>query len=155
MSKATPRAAVAKFAAAGKSTRRKDLGLLAISYGNIYVARIAFGANDAHTIGVLQEAEACDGPSLIIACSHCIAHGYDMKFGLEQTKAAVEKWLHWPLYRYNPDLALEEKNPFSLDSRRKPQNQAGGLHLSRRALLACCCSKAILRSPPHCWHWQR
>ncbi|MCO5188378.1 MAG: pyruvate:ferredoxin (flavodoxin) oxidoreductase [Anaerolineae bacterium] len=120
MSKATPRAAVAKFAAAGKSTRRKDLGLLAISYGNIYVARIAFGANDAHTIRVLQEAEAYDGPSLIIAYSHCIAHGYDMKFGLEQQKAAVESG-YWPLYRYNPDLALEEKNPFSLDSRRKPQ----------------------------------
>jgi pyruvate-ferredoxin/flavodoxin oxidoreductase len=120
MSKATPRGAVAKFAAGGKTTRRKDLGLLAISYGNIYVARIAFGANDAQTIRTLLEAEAYDGPSLIIAYSHCIAHGYDMKFGLDQQKAAVDSG-YWPLFRYNPDLADNDENPFHLDSSRKPK----------------------------------
>jgi pyruvate-ferredoxin/flavodoxin oxidoreductase len=120
MSKATPRGAVAKFAAGGKSTRRKDLGLLAISYGNVYVARIAFGANDAQTIRTLLEAEAYDGPSLIIAYSHCIAHGYDMKFGLEQQQAAVDSG-YWPLFRYNPDLADTDENPMHLDSRRKPK----------------------------------
>ncbi|MCA9973276.1 MAG: pyruvate:ferredoxin (flavodoxin) oxidoreductase [Anaerolineales bacterium] len=116
MSKATPRGAVAKFAAAGKPAAKKDLGLLAISYGNIYVARIAFGANDAQTIRAFLEAEAYDGPSLIIAYSHCIAHGYDLKFGLEQQDAAVKSG-YWPLFRYNPDLASEGKNPFQLDSR--------------------------------------
>jgi pyruvate-ferredoxin/flavodoxin oxidoreductase len=120
MSKATPRGAVAKFAAGGKTTRRKDLGLLAISYGNIYVARIAFGANDAQTIRTLLEAEAYDGPSLIIAYSHCIAHGYDMKFGLDQQQAAVDSG-YWPLFRYNPDLADNGENPMHLDSRRKPK----------------------------------
>lgn len=116
MSKATPRGAVAKFAAAGKPTGKKDLGLLAISYGNIYVARIAFGANDRQTIQAFMEAEAYDGPSLIIAYSHCIAHGYDLKFGLQQQDAAVKSG-YWPLFRYHPDLALEGKNPFTLDSR--------------------------------------
>ena len=116
MSKATPRGAVAKFAAAGKPMPKKDLGLLAISYGNIYVAKVAFGAKDAQTVRAFQEAEAYDGPSLIIAYSHCIAHGYDMKFGLEQQAAAVNSG-HWPLYRFNPDLADGEQNPFALDSR--------------------------------------
>lgn len=116
MSKATPRGAVAKFAAAGKPMPKKDLGMIAISYGNIYVARVAFGAKDAQTIRAFLEAEAYDGPSIIIAYSNCIAHGYDMKFGLEQQKAAVDSG-HWPLYRYNPDLALEGQNPFQLDSR--------------------------------------
>lgn len=116
MSKATPRGAVAKFAAAGKPIAKKDLGLLAVSYGNIYVARVAFGANDAQTVRAFLEAEAYDGPSLIIAYSHCIAHGYDLKFGLEQQKAAVES-AYWPLFRYNPDLETEGKNPFQLDSR--------------------------------------
>lgn len=116
MSKATPRGAVAKFAAAGKPMPKKDLSMIAISYGNIYVARVAFGAKDAQTVRAFLEAEAYDGPSIIIAYSNCIAHGYDMKFGLEQQKAAVDSG-HWPLYRYNPDLALAEKNPFQLDSR--------------------------------------
>ena len=116
MSKATPRGAVAKFAAAGKPMPKKDLGMIAISYGNIYVARVAFGAKDAQTVRAFLEAEAYDGPSIIIAYSNCIAHGYDMKFGLEQQKAAVDSG-HWPLYRYNPDLDLEGKNPFQLDSR--------------------------------------
>ncbi|MCA9942527.1 MAG: pyruvate:ferredoxin (flavodoxin) oxidoreductase, partial [Anaerolineales bacterium] len=116
MSKATPRGAVAKFAAAGKPMPKKDLGLLAISYGNIYVARVAFGAKDAQTVRAFQEAEAYDGPSLIIAYSHCIAHGYDLKFGLEQQAAAVDSG-HWPLYRFNPDVAGTGQNPFALDSR--------------------------------------
>ncbi|WP_420631718.1 pyruvate:ferredoxin (flavodoxin) oxidoreductase [Candidatus Leptofilum sp.] len=121
MSKATPRGAVAKFAAAGKPMPKKDLGLLAISYGNIYVARVAFGAKDAQTVRAFQEAEAYDGPSLIIAYSHCIAHGYDLKFGLEQQAAAVGSG-HWPLYRFNPDMASSEKNPFTLDSRPPKQS---------------------------------
>ena len=104
MSKSTPRGAVAKFAAAGKPLPKKDLGMLAMTYGNVYVARVAFGANDKQTVQALLEAEAYDGPSLIIAYSHCIAHGYDMKFGLEQQQAAVDSG-HWVLYRYNPELA--------------------------------------------------
>ena len=116
MSKATPRGAVAKFAAAGKPMPKKDLGMLAMTYGNIYVARVAFGANDRQTVQAFLEAEAYDGPALIVAYSHCIAHGYDMKYGLEQQDAAVKSG-YWPLYRFNPDLALEGKNPFQLDSR--------------------------------------
>lgn len=116
MSKATPRGAVAKFAAAGKAMPKKDLGLLAMSYGNIYVARVAFGANDKHTVQAFLEAEAYEGPSLIIAYSTCIAHGYDLKYGLEQQQAAVNSG-YWPLYRYHPELTLEDKNPFQLDSR--------------------------------------
>lgn len=116
MSKATPRGAVAKFAAAGKSLPKKDLGLLAISYGNVYVARVAFGANDTQTVKAFLEAEAYDGPSIILAYSHCIAHGYDMKYGLEQQQAAVQTG-YWPLYRYNPDRTHEGQNPFQLDSK--------------------------------------
>jgi pyruvate-ferredoxin/flavodoxin oxidoreductase len=117
MSKATPRGAVAKFAAAGKPLPKKDLGLLAISYGNIYVARIAFGANDRHTIRAIMEAEAYEGPSLIIAYSSCIAHGYDLLYSLEQQQAAVQSG-YWPLFRYNPELKEQGKNPFALDSRK-------------------------------------
>ncbi|MDX1413018.1 MAG: pyruvate:ferredoxin (flavodoxin) oxidoreductase [Candidatus Promineifilaceae bacterium] len=117
MSKATPRGAVAKFAAAGKPLPKKDLGLLAISYGNIYVARIAFGANDRQTVQAIMEAEAYDGPSLIIAYSSCIAHGYDLVYSLEQQDAAVKSG-HWPLYRYDPDKANLGKNPMKLDSRK-------------------------------------
>ena len=116
MSKATPRAAVAKFAAAGKPMPKKDLGMLAMSYGNIYVARVAFGANDAQTIRAFMEAAAYDGPSLILAYSHCIAHGYDLKFGLNQQKAAVQTG-YWPLYRYNPDREAQGLNPFTLYSK--------------------------------------
>lgn len=115
-SKATPRAAVAKFAARGKATAKKDLGLLAMAYGTVYVARVAMGANDQQTLHAFQEAEAYDGPSLIIAYSHCIAHGIEMNKGLEQQKLAVQTG-HWPLYRYNPKLAEEGKNPFILDSK--------------------------------------
>jgi pyruvate-ferredoxin/flavodoxin oxidoreductase len=115
-SKSTPRAAVAKFAAGGKPLPKKDLGLLAISYGNVYVARIAMGANDAQTIKAFAEAEAYNGPSIIIAYSHCIAHGYDLKLGLDQQKKAVQTG-YWPLYRYNPTLADKGQNPFTLDSK--------------------------------------
>ena len=116
MSKATPRAAVAKFAAAGKPMPKKDLGMLAMSYGNIYVARVAFGANDSQTIKAFLEAEAYDGPSLILAYAHCIAHSYDLQYGLDQQKAAVQSG-YWPLYRFNPDRVAQELNPFQLDSR--------------------------------------
>jgi len=116
MSKATPRAAVAKFATGGKQTAKKDLALEAISYGSVYVARVAMGGNDTHTVKAFLEAEAYDGPSLIIAYSHCIAHGYDLAFGMEQQKAAVLSG-YWPLLRYNPVLRAEGKNPFQLDSR--------------------------------------
>jgi pyruvate-ferredoxin/flavodoxin oxidoreductase len=116
MSKATPRGAVAKFAAAGKPLPKKDLGMLAITYGNVYVAKVAMGASDKQTVQAFLEAEAYDGPSLIIAYTPCIAHGYDLRYGLEQQDAAV-KTGYWPIYRYNPDLAIEGKNPFQLDSR--------------------------------------
>ena len=115
-SKATPRAAVAKFAANGKSMPKKDLGMIAMSYGYIYVARIAMGANDQQTLRAFLEADAYDGPSLIIAYSHCIAHGIDMRKGLEQQKLAVNSGI-WPLYRYNPALANEGKNPLLIDSK--------------------------------------
>jgi pyruvate-ferredoxin/flavodoxin oxidoreductase len=116
MSKATPRGAVAKFAAGGKPQPKKDLAMISMTYGNIYVARVAFGMNDMHTVRAFLEAEAYDGPSLIIAYSHCIAHGYDLKHGLEQQKAAVQSG-HWPLMRYNPDLVKQGKNPLILDSK--------------------------------------
>jgi pyruvate-ferredoxin/flavodoxin oxidoreductase len=110
MSKSTPRAAVAKFAAGGKQTPKKDLAMLAMTYRNVYVARVAMGANDAHTLRAFLEAESYDGPSLIIAYSHCIAHGYDLRLGLEQQKKAVLTG-HWPLIRFDP------RSGFSLDSR--------------------------------------
>ncbi len=116
MSKSTPRGAVAKFAAGGKNQAKKDLGLIAMTYGNVFVARVAMGANDLHTVKTFLEAEAYDGPSLIIAYSHCIAHGINMKTGMENQKAAVES-AHWPLFRYNPDLVKQGENPFKLDSK--------------------------------------
>jgi pyruvate-ferredoxin/flavodoxin oxidoreductase len=115
-SKSTPRAAVAKFAAQGKGLSKKDLGLLAMSYGYVYVARIAMGANDQHTLRAILEAEAYDGPSLIIAYSHCIAHGIDMAKGLDQQKLAVNSG-YWPLYRYNPALTAQGQNPLVIDSK--------------------------------------
>ncbi len=116
MSKATPRGAVAKFAASGKPLGKKDLALLAMTYGNIYVARVAFGASDSQTLKAFLEAEAYDGPALIVAYSTCIAHGYDLAKGLDQQKAATASG-HWPLFRYNPDLLKENKNPLQLDSK--------------------------------------
>ncbi len=116
MSKATPIGAVAKFAAGGKHTPKKDIAMMAINYGRAYVAHIAMGGNDGQTMKALLEADAYDGPSLIIAYSHCIAHGYDLVHGLDQQKLAVNSG-HWPLFRYNPLLAKDGKNPFVLDSR--------------------------------------
>lgn len=116
MSKATPLGAVAKFAAGGKTTAKKDLALQAMSYGNVYVARVAMGANDSQTVKAFVEAERYRGPSLIIAYSHCIAHGYDLKHGLRQQKLAVESG-YWPLFRFHPDgngesgLQLDSKAP--------------------------------------------
>ncbi len=114
-SKATPLGASAKFAEAGKESPKKDLGLLAMSYGNVYVARIAFGAKMAQTVQAFQEAEAYPGPSLIIAYSHCIAHGYDMAFGVEQQKLAMSSGV-WPLYRYDPRRVGKGEPPLHLDS---------------------------------------
>jgi pyruvate-ferredoxin/flavodoxin oxidoreductase len=116
MSKATPLGAVAKFAAGGKRIPKKDIAMMAMNYGRAYVAHIAMGGNDGQTMKAFAEAEAHNGPSLIIAYSHCIAHGYDMVHGIEQQKNAVLSG-HWPLFRYNPGLAKEGKNPFQLDSR--------------------------------------
>jgi len=116
MSKATPRGAVAKFATGGKQNSKKDLAMEAISYGSVYVARVAMGGGDMHTLKAFREAEAHNGPSLIVAYSHCIAHGYDMVYGMNQQKSAVLSG-YWPLIRYNPALRAEGKNPFQLDSR--------------------------------------
>jgi pyruvate-ferredoxin/flavodoxin oxidoreductase len=116
MSKSTPRGAVAKFAAAGKPRPKKDLGMMAVNYGNVYVAKVAFGANDMQTVKAFNEAEAYDGTSIIIAYAHCIAHGFNLVHGLDQQKLAVQSG-HWPLFRYNPDLVAQSKNPFQLDSK--------------------------------------
>lgn len=115
-SKSTPMGAVAKFAMGGKRVAKKDLALLAMGYGHVYVARVAMGAGDQQTIKAFLEAEAHNGPSLILAYSHCIAHGYDLALGMEQQKKAVQSG-HWPLMRYNPALATEGKNPLVLDSK--------------------------------------
>lgn len=117
MSKATPRGAVAKFAAGGKQVAKKDLGMIAMTYGSVYVARISMGANPRQVIRAFLEAEAYDGPSLIIAYSHCIAHGINMLKGLEQQKLAVNSG-HWPLFRFNPMLTKEGKNALTLDSKK-------------------------------------
>jgi pyruvate-ferredoxin/flavodoxin oxidoreductase len=116
MSKSTPRAAVAKFAAGGKMMPKKDLGLLAMTYGNIYVAKVAMGANTNQTVKAFVEAEAYPGPSLIIAYAHCIAHGINMTTGYLEHKKAVECG-HWPLYRFDPRLTGQGKNPLQLDSK--------------------------------------
>ena len=115
-SKATPLGAVAKFAAGGKSTPKKDLGRMAMAYGSVYVAQIAMGASDIQTLDAIREAESYDGPSLVIAYSHCIAHGIDMAKGMQQQKLAVESG-HWPLYRFDPRRAAEGELPLRLDSK--------------------------------------
>jgi len=115
-SKSTPRAAVAKFAMSGKSLPKKDLGLIAMAYGYVYVARVSIGYNDQQTLKAFLEAEAFDGPSLIIAYSNCIQQGYDMVHGLQQQKLAVQSGA-WPIYRYNPNLAHEGKNPLTIENR--------------------------------------
>jgi pyruvate-ferredoxin/flavodoxin oxidoreductase len=116
MSKATPRGAVAKFAAGGKPTPKKDLAMMAMTYGNVYVARVAMGASDAQTVRAFVEAESYDGPSLIIAYSHCIAHGINMTTANDQQKRAVDSG-YWTLMRYDPRLAAEGQNPLQLDSK--------------------------------------
>ncbi|CAG0928911.1 pyruvate-ferredoxin/flavodoxin oxidoreductase [Thermoflexales bacterium] len=115
-SKSTPRGAVAKFAAGGKPLGKKDLGRLAMTYGNVFVAQIAMGANDAQTIKAIVEAESYNGPSLIIAYSHCIQQGIAMERGLDQQKLAVQS-AYWPLFRFDPRLAEQGKNPLQLDSK--------------------------------------
>jgi pyruvate-ferredoxin/flavodoxin oxidoreductase len=115
-SKATGMGAVAKFSAGGKQTAKKDLALMAINYGNVYVARVAMGGNDTQTLKAFLEAEHYEGPSLILAYSHCIAHGINMQKGLDHQKAAVDSG-YWPLFRFHPDLLREGKNPLVLDSK--------------------------------------
>ncbi|MFP3853368.1 MAG: pyruvate:ferredoxin (flavodoxin) oxidoreductase [Anaerolineales bacterium] len=115
-SKATPRGAVAKFAAGGKGQPKKDLGQMAMTYGNVYVAQVAMGKDDRHTLRAFLEAESYDGPSLIISYTHCIAHGYDLRYGLGQQERAVDSG-YWPLYRFDPRLAEKGENPLQLDSR--------------------------------------
>jgi pyruvate-ferredoxin/flavodoxin oxidoreductase len=117
MSKATPLGAVAKFSAGGKTMPTKDLALQTIAYADVYVARVAMGADPQQTLNAFREAEAYPGPSLIIAYSHCIAHGYDMKDGLDQQYRAVASG-HWPLLRYDPAVRADGGNPFLLDSPR-------------------------------------
>ena len=131
MSKATPLGAVAKFAAGGKPSGKKDLGLIAMSYGNVYVGRVAMGARDEQTLRTFLEAEAYDGPSLIIAYSHCIAHGINMTTGMKNQKAAVESG-QWLLYRYNPDRAEQGENPLTLDSRPPKLPVIEYLHMENR-----------------------
>jgi pyruvate-ferredoxin/flavodoxin oxidoreductase len=114
-SKSTPLGAAAKFASAGKGVHKKDLGLIAMSYGHVYVASVAFGARDSHTVQAFQEAISYPGPSLIIAYSHCIAHGYDMRFGAEQQKLAVNSGI-WPLYRYDPRRVGKGEPPLVIDA---------------------------------------
>jgi pyruvate-ferredoxin/flavodoxin oxidoreductase len=115
-SKSTPRAAVARFAANGKSLPKKDLGMIAMAYGYVYVAKVAMGSSDQQTLNAFMEADAYDGPSMILAYSHCINHGFDLRKGLEQQKLAVQSG-HWPLYRYNPAFIAEGRNPLTIDSK--------------------------------------
>ena len=120
-SKATPTGAVAKFAASGKKTRKKDLGLMAMSYGYVYVASISSGSNRNQTLKAMLEAEKYDGPSIVIAYAPCIAHGIDMSFSQREGKLAVDSG-YWPLYRFNPEIEEEGKNPFVLDSKEPTYN---------------------------------
>jgi pyruvate-ferredoxin/flavodoxin oxidoreductase len=115
MSKATPRGAVAKFASDGKASAKKDLGLIAMTYGNVYVASVAMGARDEHTLRAFIEAESYDGPSLILAYSHCIAHGIDMAKGMQHQRQAVDSG-RWLLYRHDPRRAARGENPLIVDS---------------------------------------
>ena len=147
-SKSTPRAAVAKFAAGGKPGPKKDLGLIAMSYGNIYVASVAMGAKDEHTLKAFLEAEAYNGPSLIIAYSHCIAHGINMTTAMSNQKTAVDSG-QWLLYRYNPERAAQGENPLTLDSRTPTRKVADYLQMETRF-------KMLTKSNPdeakHLWH---
>ncbi|MEH2385546.1 MAG: pyruvate:ferredoxin (flavodoxin) oxidoreductase [Nostoc sp.] len=130
-SKATPRGAVAKYAASGKPAPKKDLGMIAMTYGNVYVASVALGARDEHTLKAFLEAEAYDGPSLIIAYSHCIAHGINMTTGMNHQKTLVESG-RWLLYRHNPELLLQGKNPLQLDMRSPKQSVEDSMYQENR-----------------------
>ena len=130
-SKATPKAAVAKFAASGKPAPKKDLGLMAMTYGNVYVASVALGAKDEHTLKAFLEAEAFDGPSLIIAYSHCIAHGINMTTGMNHQKSLVESG-RWLLYRHNPEWQGQGKNPLQLDMRSPTQSVEASMYQENR-----------------------
>ncbi|QLE50719.1 pyruvate:ferredoxin (flavodoxin) oxidoreductase [Nostoc sp. C057] len=130
-SKATPRAAVAKYAASGKPGGKKDLGMIAMTYGNVYVASVALGARDEHTLKAFLEAEAYDGPSIIIAYSHCIAHGINMTTGMNHQKTLVESG-RWLLYRHNPELLKQGKNPLQLDMRSPTQSVEHSMYQENR-----------------------
>ncbi|MDM9580582.1 pyruvate:ferredoxin (flavodoxin) oxidoreductase [Nostoc sp. GT001] len=130
-SKATPRAAVAKYAASGKPAPKKDLGMIAMTYGNVYVASVALGARDEHTLKAFLEAEAYDGPSVIIAYSHCIAHGINMTTGMNHQKTLVESG-RWLLYRHNPELLNQGKNPLQLDMRSPTQSVEHSMYQENR-----------------------
>ena len=130
-SKATPRGAVAKFAAGGKPAPKKDLGLIAMTYGNVYVASVAMGARDEHTLKAFIEAEAYEGPSLIIAYSHCIAHGINMTTAMSHQKALVESG-RWLLYRYNPELKEMGQNPLQVDSRSPKKGVEASMYAENR-----------------------
>lgn len=130
-SKATPRAAVAKFAASGKPAPKKDLGLIAMTYGNVYVASVAMGAKDEHTLKAFLEAEAYNGPSLIIAYSHCIAHGINMTTAMNHQKTLIESG-RWLLYRHNPELQKQGKNPLQLDMRSPTQSVEHSMYQENR-----------------------
>ncbi|WP_427157417.1 pyruvate:ferredoxin (flavodoxin) oxidoreductase [Aliinostoc sp. HNIBRCY26] len=131
MSKSTPKGAVAKFAAGGKPAAKKDLGLIAMTYGNVYVASVAMGAKDEHTLKAFLEAEAYNGPSLIIAYSHCIAHGINLSTAMQNQKAVVDSG-RWLLYRYHPDLTQQGKNPLQLDSRSPKISVENSMYLENR-----------------------
>jgi pyruvate-ferredoxin/flavodoxin oxidoreductase len=136
MSKSTPKGAVAKFAAGGKPAPKKDLGLIAITYGNVYVASVAMGARDEQTLRAFLEAESYNGPSLIIAYSHCIAHGIDMQLGMQQQKIAVESG-RWLLYRYDPRRAEQGENPLQLDSRSPKLPIEAAMYSENRFKMLC------------------
>ena len=140
MSKATPRGAVAKFAAGGKPVVKKDLGRIAMTYGNVYVASVAMGARDEHTLRAFLEAESYEGPSLIIAYSHCIAHGINMTTAMQNQKAAVNSG-QWLLYRFDPRRAAQGENPLQLDSRAPKQKVVDFLMMENRF-------KMLLKSNP-------
>ena len=147
MSKATPLGAVAKFAAGGKRTPKKDIAMMAINYGRAYVAHVAMGGSDTQTMKAFIEAEAYDGPSLIIAYSHCIAHGYDMVYGIDQQKAAVNSG-HWPLFRYNPAAGRRKARTRSCWIRARPAFRWRSTFTTRH--VTPCWSTAIRTRPRSC-----
>jgi pyruvate-ferredoxin/flavodoxin oxidoreductase len=130
-SKSTPLGAIAKFSASGKPTFKKDLGMMAMSYETVYVATVAMGAKDEQTLKAFLEAEKYNGPSIIIAYAHCIAHGIDMNAPLQNQKAAVDSG-QWILYRYNPENLSDGKNPLSLDSRPRNMSVAEYMEMETR-----------------------